>query len=79
MRLDKYLTEKYIAETRSKASQLIQSSCVFVNGKAVTKNGYEVKENDTVEVKENQVLEYVSRGGHKLERALDCFSLSFEG
>ena len=79
MRLDKYLTEKYIAETRSKASQLIQSSCVFVNGNAVTKNGYEVKENDTVEVKENQVLEYVSRGGHKLERALDCFSLSFEG
>ena len=56
MRLDKYLTEKHIAETRSKASQLIQSSCVFVNGKAVTKNGYEVKENDVEVVCDKEEL-----------------------
>ena len=77
MRLDLYLFEKGYAETRSKASQLIKAKTVFVNDRLIEKNGYDVKDDDIVKVKENHVLEFVSRGGHKLEKAINAFELSF--
>lgn len=78
MRLDQYLTLQGYCETRSKASQLIKNQKVIVNDKVIMKNGYEVKENDHVKVKENDVLEFVSRGGHKLEKALSCFNIDLK-
>ena len=78
MRLDLYLTQKGYCETRSKASQLIKNSKVKVNDKTITKNGFEVKEYDNVAVIENDVLEYVSRGGHKLEKAIEVFSIDMK-
>ena len=78
MRLDIYLVENKFAETRSKASQLIDAKTVLVNGKVVTKNGYDVKEKDSVCISTNNVLEFVSRGGHKLEKAITEFHLDFK-
>ena len=77
MRLDLFLVENKYAETRSKASQLIKNGKVLVNSQAVSKNGYEIKNTDQVRVLENDVLEYVSRGGHKLEKALTVFGVDF--
>lgn len=78
MRLDLFLVENKYAETRSKASQLIKNGKVLVNSRPVSKNGFEVKDTDQVKVLENDVLEYVSRGGHKLEKALQVFAVDFQ-
>ena len=78
MRLDLYLTQQGYCETRSKASQLIKNNKVKVNDRIITKNGFEVKETDKITVIENDVLEYVSRGGHKLEKAIEVFSIDMK-
>lgn len=78
MRLDLYLVDHNLVETRSKAAQLIKSGNVLVNNKVVSKNGFEIKENDKIEIIKNDVLEYVSRGGHKLEKAIREFGLDFK-
>ncbi len=78
MRLDLFLVNKGLSETRSKASQLIKSQKVKVNHRIVTKNGYDVNDSDIVEILANNVLEYVSRGGHKLAKAIDIFNVDFQ-
>ena len=78
MRLDLFLVENKYAETRSKASQLIKNGKVLVNSRPVSKNGFEIKDTDQVKILENDVLEYVSRGGHKLEKALQVFDVDFQ-
>lgn len=78
MRLDLFLVAKSYAETRSKASQLIKSGKIKINNKIVTKNGYEITDKDNIEMLENNVLEFVSRGGHKLAKALDVFNIDLK-
>ena len=78
MRLDIYLTRKGYCETRSKASQLIRSNAVIINGKVCNSKGYDVRDTDIVSLKDNDVLKYVSRGGHKLEKAIESFGLDFK-
>lgn len=78
MRLDVFLVDNKYTETRNKASQLIKNSKVKVNEKIITKNGYEISPNDKIEIIENDVLEFVSRGGHKLDKAINVFSLDFK-
>ena len=78
MRLDLFLVENKYTETRNKASQLIKNGKVKVNGKVITKNGYEISSTDKIEIIENDVLEFVSRGGHKLDKAINVFSLDFK-
>jgi Predicted rRNA methylase len=77
LRLDQYLVEKGLAPTREKAQALIMSGLVLVDGKVVDKPGQRVKENARVEIKEP--FRYVSRGGYKLEHALERLGLSVEG
>jgi 23S rRNA (cytidine1920-2'-O)/16S rRNA (cytidine1409-2'-O)-methyltransferase len=77
LRLDQYLVEKGLAPTREKAQALIMSGLVLVDGKVVDKPGQRVKENVNVEIKEP--FRYVSRGGYKLEHALEKLGLSVEG
>ena len=78
MRIDKYLTEKGFAESRSRASALISGGFVRVGGRIVTKDSAEVSDSDVVEVKEGG-LPYVSRGGFKLAGAKATFGLDFTG
>ncbi len=68
---------KGLAPTREKAQALILAGMVLVDGKLVDKPGSKVKEGSKVEIKEP--FRYVSRGGYKLENALERFGLSVEG
>jgi 23S rRNA (cytidine1920-2'-O)/16S rRNA (cytidine1409-2'-O)-methyltransferase len=77
LRLDQYLVEKGLAPTREKAQALIMSGLVLVDGRTADKPGQRVKENAKVEIKEP--FRYVSRGGYKLEHALEKLGLSVEG
>lgn len=77
MRLDVYLVDAGLAESREKAQELIRSGKVLLNGAACTKNSTPVPGQARVELLGN--LAYVGRGGHKLEKALDFFGLSLEG
>jgi len=69
--------EKGLAPTREKAQALIMSGLVLVDGKTADKPGQRIKENAKVEIKEP--FRYVSRGGYKLEHALEKLGLSVEG
>ena len=78
-RIDVYMTENMGIKSRSKAQELIKGGFVSCNGKTVTKAGLLVTEKDKIEISENQVLKYVSRGGLKLEGAIQEFGLDFNG
>ena len=70
IRLDNYLVLKGFTPSRSKASELIHNGKVKVNNKVILKPSFDVSEEDIIEVLENKVLKYVSRGGLKLEKAI---------
>lgn len=79
MRLDLYMAERSLAVSRAKAHEMILNGAVSVNGRVVKKPAYAVAESDTVAVSENPLQKYVSRGGLKLEAALEAFKLSPRG
>ena len=74
MRIDLYLFEKGYAKSRSYAKMLISEGFVKLNGKSVSKASAEVTETDIVEVT-GKPFEYVSRGGLKLEAAINAFNI----
>ncbi len=76
-RLDVYLFENNLSESREKAKALIMSGIVFVDNQKVDKAGYSVKEGQKVEVR-GETLKYVSRGGLKLEKAMNEFSIDLK-
>lgn len=78
-RLDKVLVKNNLVESRTKAQQLILSGGVSINGKVQTKVSFSVDENDEIKITETDVLKYVSRGGFKLEKALDVFKFDVKG
>lgn len=78
MRLDVYLAEKKLCKSRTASQSLIKSSGVRVNGIVCTKSSQDVTDADKVEITGEQ-LRYVSRGGLKLESALDRFHLDITG
>ena len=75
-RLDKELVERSLVETRSKAQELILSGAVSVNGKVQTKASFSVNEADEIKLENTNLLKYVSRGGFKLEKAINVFNLN---
>ncbi len=74
MRLDKFLVEKGLAKSREQAQALIMQGLVLVNDRIIDKAGYQLKGNERVVVKEG--FRFVSRGGYKLENALERFKIS---
>jgi len=78
IRLDVAVVEKGFAPSREKAKAVIMAGQVYVNNQKVDKAGTEIKEDDLVEVRGN-TLKYVSRGGLKLEKAMQEFPISLEG
>lgn len=81
MRLDCYLFEHGWAPSRQKARALIEEGCVLINGKVIQKPSFLVEEGNgqVVSVIPSNTLKYVSRGGLKLEKALEEFAISVEG
>lgn len=79
MRLDVYLTESGLCESRSAAQSLINIGGVLVNGKTAVKNSLDVDETDDVSLVETKLPKYVGRGGVKLEKALELWALDLKG
>lgn len=79
MRLDLYLVHHKDIESRTKAQDLVQSKNVYVNSKLVEKPSFEVAETDFVEIKNQEILKYVSRAGLKLESAIEKLNISLTG
>ena len=77
-RLDVALVEKGLAESREKAKAIIMSGIVYVNNQKSDKAGKDVSLDDIIEVR-GKTLKYVSRGGLKLEKAMECFPISLDG
>lgn len=78
MRLDVYLLEKGLVASRTEAKGFIISGAVTVAGKVVTKAAFDVADTDTEIKLDKTSKKYVSRGGLKLEAALDAFGISVE-
>ena len=76
-RLDVLLTERGLAESRQKAQAVIMAGEVFVSGQRVDKSGTFIPEDAEIEIR-GKKLPYVSRGGLKLEKALDTFPVTVE-
>ena len=78
IRLDQYLVQHGLTQSRERAKALIMSGIVFVNEQKVDKAGEMIKEDAKVEVRGHDIG-YVSRGGLKLEKAMQCFPLTPNG
>lgn len=78
LRIDAQLVALGLAESREKAKAYIMSGIVFVNNQKVDKAGDTIKPEDKIEVR-GATLKYVSRGGLKLEKAMQNFGLKLNG
>ena len=78
-RLDVALAELGLAESRQKAQALIMAGEVYVNGRKQLKSGAQVEDSDAIEVRGKKTLPYVSRGGLKLEKAMELWPICLEG
>ncbi|MBQ9552871.1 MAG: TlyA family RNA methyltransferase [Clostridia bacterium] len=74
-RLDVALHEAGLTESRERAHALIMAGQVYVNGQKALKAGMPIKTEDRLEVR-GEKMPYVSRGGYKLQKALDTFPLT---
>lgn len=74
-RLDVLLVKRGLAESREKAKAVIMSGIVYVDGQKEDKAGQTFADTANIEVR-GSTLKYVSRGGLKLEKAMECFDVS---
>ena len=77
-RLDVAVFEGGYAPSREKAKAIIMAGQVYVNNQKVDKAGFELKEGDKLEVR-GKTLKYVSRGGLKLEKAMQLWPIGLHG
>ena len=77
-RLDVLLVNRGLAPSREKAKAMIMSGVVFVDNEREDKAGSAFPQDCSIEVKGN-TLKYVSRGGLKLEKAMEKFGVAAEG
>ena len=78
LRLDQYLCQNGLVASRERAKALIMAGVVFVDEQKVDKPGTPVREGARVEVRGHDIA-YVSRGGLKLEKAMQVFPLTPAG
>lgn len=76
-RLDVLIVNRGLATSREKAKAIIMSGIVFVDGEKEDKAGTTFPQNVNIEIKGN-TLKYVSRGGLKLEKAMNEFGLRLD-
>ncbi len=77
IRLDQALVQQGWAATRQKAQAVIMAGQVFSGGKRLDKCGMQIAPDTVLEVRGNP-LPYVSRGGLKLEKAMQLWPLTLE-
>lgn len=78
VRLDKLLVERRLAPSRERAQALILAGKVLVDEQKLEKAGAQVAENSSIRLL-SEDLRYVSRGGVKLERALEHWKIDVFG
>ncbi len=76
-RLDNYLVENGLCESRNRAQRIIKDGLVSVNRKVITKSSYKVSVDDEVNIQEHK--SYVSRSAHKLDEFLNELDLEIKG
>lgn len=77
-RLDILLVERDLAPSRERAKAIIMSGIVYVDDVKEDKAGSQFDEEVNIEVR-GKTLKYVSRGGLKLEKAMECFGVDVDG
>jgi 23S rRNA (cytidine1920-2'-O)/16S rRNA (cytidine1409-2'-O)-methyltransferase len=77
-RLDKLMVDTSLVKSRERAKALIMEGKVFVDGMRITKAGTLVSSDAHITVPEDDIP-YVSRGGVKLDAALDFFRIDPNG
>ena len=70
-RLDVALVERGLMQSRERAKAVIMSGIVYVNNQKADKAWQDVSETDQIEIR-GETLRYVSRGGLKLEKAMEA-------
>src|SRR6516225_2988979 len=78
IRLDQLLLARGLAPSREKAQAMILAGEVLVNGLAIAKSGHSVRDDAPIENR-SRLQKYVSRGGFKLEGALEEFAVDPTG
>lgn len=78
IRIDKLLVERGLVQSRERAQAMILAGRVLVNEQKVTKSGTSLDDSVVVRILGDE-MKYVSRGGLKLERALDHWAIDVEG
>ncbi len=74
IRLDNYLSENNMTPSRERAKALIMAGIVYVNNEKIDKPGTMIQDDAVVEIR-GKDLAYVSRGGLKLEKAMQTFTI----
>ncbi len=77
VRLDKLLVERGLADSREQAQRMIMAGWVLVEDRPAPKPGQKIATDASIRVKKRPA--YVSRGGYKLEAALDAFNIDPAG
>ena len=77
-RLDVLLVKRNLVESREKAKAIIMSGNVFVDGQREDKAGSTFQDSVEIEIK-GAPLKYVSRGGFKLEKAIEQYGIMLSG
>ncbi len=75
IRLDVYLTENGLAPSRSAAQAMIMAGDVYIDNQKALKAGETLKGTENVEVR-SRGIQYVSRGGLKLEKGMKVFPIT---
>jgi len=78
IRLDKLLLDRGLAASRERAQALVLAGKVLVNGQKIEKSGASVETDCEIRLL-GEDLKYVSRGGLKLERALEHWGIDVSG
>ena len=77
-RLDIFLTEKKFFDSRARAKAMIMAGKILVNGQKVDKAGTLVPSDAAIKIL-GEEMPFVSRGGLKLQKALDVFKIILSG
>ena len=77
-RIDILLTEKNFFESRAKSQAMIMSGKILVNGQKIDKSGTLVDVDSKIEII-GENMPFVSRGGFKLQKALEVFKINLAG
>ena len=78
VRLDLLVTQLGHFDSREKAKRAIMAGVVLVNGQIADKAGMDIPEDAQITIKENP-NRYVSRGGLKLEKAMQSYGIDLSG